>query len=148
MNVRVLWVALVVTALDATTKWWARRTLVRHAQHVVGPLWLRLDFNSGISFSLSRGLPLVSTIGTFVVAVAAMVVALRARPGVATWGFGLLVGGGVGNVLDRLAATPPRVTDFVAFSSFPVFNLADAAITAGFVLLFTHILRGERLVRT
>jgi len=148
LNLRVLWVALVVTALDAGTKWWARRALAHHARHLLGPLWLRLDFNSGISFSLSRGLPLVSAIGTFVVALAVLVVALRARPGIATWGFGLLVGGGVGNVLDRLAATPPRVTDFVAFSSFPVFNLADAAITAGFVLLLTRILRGERLVRT
>ena len=143
-----LWVALVVTALDAVTKWWARRALARHARHRVGPLWLRLDFNSGISFSLSHGLPLVSAVVTLVVAVAVVVVALRARPGVSTWGFGLLVGGGVGNVLDRLAATPPRVTDFVAFSSFPVFNLADVAITAGFVLLLTRILRGERLVRT
>jgi hypothetical protein len=38
----------------------------------------------------------------------------------------------VANVLDRLAATPHEVTDFIALGSFPVFNAADVSITAGF----------------
>jgi lipoprotein signal peptidase len=38
------------------------------------------------------------------------------------------------------------VTDFVALGSFPVFNLADASITIGFVLLLVAALRGERLL--
>jgi signal peptidase II len=142
----VIAVALVVTAIDAASKWWARRSLIGHTRHVFGPLWLRLQFNTGISFSLSSGWPLISTVLTVIVALAVLVIALRARAGIATWGFGLLVGGGLGNVLDRLAATPHRVTDFVAYGSFPVFNVADVAISAGFVLLLLQLLRGERLV--
>jgi signal peptidase II len=71
------------------------------------------------------------------------VLARRGAPGV---GFGLLIGGGLANVIDRLAASPHRVTDFIAVSSFPVFNLADVAITAGFVVLLVAALRGDRLV--
>jgi signal peptidase II len=61
-------------------------------------------------------------------------------------GFGLLLGGGLANVVDRLVASPHRVTDFIAVSSFPVFNLADVAITLGFVILMVAALRGEPLL--
>jgi lipoprotein signal peptidase len=50
------------------------------------------------------------------------------------------------NVIDRLAAHPHQVTDFIALGSFPVFDLADVAITAGFVVLLVCVLRGERLL--
>jgi len=49
-------------------------------------------------------------------------------------------------VLDRLAANPHQVTDFVALGSFPVFNLADVSITAGFITLVVAALSGERLL--
>jgi len=43
-------------------------------------------------------------------------------------------------------ATPHEVTDFIAVGSFPVFNLADAAVSVGFLLLLTAVVRGKRLV--
>ena len=135
-----------VVVSDQITKAWARHALAS-PQHVVGPWWWRLTFNGGVSFSFNRGLPLVTAIATLVVAVVVVAVALRATAGVASWGFGLLVGGGVSNVLDRWTTSPPRVTDFVAVGSFPVFNLADAAITLGFVVLLFATMRGQRLVR-
>jgi lipoprotein signal peptidase len=49
-------------------------------------------------------------------------------------------------VIDRLSASPHQVTDFIALGSFPVFNLADVAITAGFVVLMVAALRGDRLL--
>ena len=82
---------------------------------------------------------------TALVAVAVVVVGLRASRGAPTAGFGLLIGGGLANVIDRLAANPHQVTDFVALGSFPVFNLADACITAGFIVLLVSALRGEAL---
>lgn len=139
-------VALVVTVLDAATKIWASHALARHAVHVFGFLWLRLQFNSGVSFSFNSSGPLVTSVVTLVVALGVLVVGLRARPGWPTAGFGLLIGGGAANVLNRLASSPPRVTDFIAVSSFPVFNLADVAITLGFVVLVVAALRGERLL--
>ena len=146
VNFTVLVTALIVTAIDALTKAWARRALSDHAVHVVGVIWLRLQYNAGISFSLNRSGPLVTTLVTAVVALVVAVVALRARRGLPALGFGLLIGGGVANLTDRLAASPHEVTDFLAVSSFPVFNLADAAITIGFVVLLVAALRGEKLL--
>lgn len=146
VNFTVLVTALVVTAIDALTKAWARHALSTHAVHVVWALWLRLQYNPGISFSLNRSGPLLTTVATAVVAVLVGLVALRARAGLAAAGFGLLIGGGVANLIDRLAASPHEVTDFVALGSFPVFNLADVAITLGFAVLLAAILRGEKLL--
>lgn len=146
-NFTVATVALVVTALDALSKAWARRTLAGHAIHVCWVLWLQLKFNGGVSFSINQSGPLVTTIATTLVAAIVVVVGLNANRGLPALGFGLLIGGGLANVLDRLAATPHMVTDFVAVSSFPVFNLADAAITLGFVVLMVSALRGERLLQ-
>jgi signal peptidase II len=56
------------------------------------------------------------------------------------------LGGGVANVVDRLSAHPRQVTDFIAVSSFPVFNLADVSITAGFITLLVAAIQGEKLL--
>jgi signal peptidase II len=146
VNLTVLAVALGVTVIDALTKYWARHHLAGHAQHVLGPLWWRLEYNSGISFSIDHSLPLVATIATIVVAVVVVGVGLRANRGAPAIGFGLLIGGGVANVIDRLAASPHEVTDFIAVGSFPVFNAADAAITLGFIVLMVAAISGERLL--
>lgn len=146
VNTTVVVVALVVTALDAVTKAWARNALATHSVHIGGAVWLRLQYNSGISFSINQSGPLVTTVLTVVIAIVVVVVGLRARPGAPAIGFGLLIGGGLANVVDRLAANPHQVTDFIALGSFPVFNLADVCITAGFVVLMVAALRGERLL--
>lgn len=146
VNATVVVLSLLVTAVDAASKAWARSSLATHAVHVVGFVWLRLQFNSGISFSINQSGPLFTTVATVVVALAVIVIGLRAQPGLPGAGFGLLLGGGLANVIDRLAAHPHQVTDFIALGSFPVFNLADVAITAGFVVLVACAFRGERLL--
>jgi len=146
LNLGVLLLGGVVVVIDGTTKWWARQHLAHGAAHVAGPLWLRLTSNSGISFSISRGAPVVSVVVAIVAAVGLLTMALRAESGSATWGFGLLLGGGVANVVDRILASPPRVTDFIAVGWFPVFNMADVAVSAGFLLLLLLVLRGKRMV--
>jgi signal peptidase II len=145
-NLTVLAVALVVTVIDALTKYWARHHLAHHAQHIIGPLWLRLEYNTGISFSIDHSRTLVTTIVTVVIAVVVVIVGVQSNRGAPTLGFGLLIGGGLANVIDRLAASPHEVTDFIAVGSFPVFNAADVAITLGFVVLIVAALRGERLL--
>jgi signal peptidase II len=145
-NLTVLAVALVVTVIDALTKYWARHHLAHHAEHIIGPLWLRLEYNTGISFSIDHSRTLVTTIVTVVIAVVVVIVGVQSNRGAPTLGFGLLIGGGLANVIDRLAASPHEVTDFIAVGSFPVFNAADVAITLGFVVLIVAALRGERLL--
>jgi signal peptidase II len=145
-NFTVIAVALVVTALDALTKAWARHELANHAVHIGGGIYLHLQYNTGISFSINQSGPLVTTVLTVIIAVVVVAIGLRASRGAPGIGFGLLIGGGVANVLDRVAATPHQVTDFIALGSFPVFNLADVAITAGFVTLLVAAIRGEKLL--
>ncbi len=146
LNDTVIAIALAVTAIDAVTKAWARHALADHAVHVGGAVWLRLTYNSGVSFSFNQSGPLLTTIVTVAVALAVLLVGLNAHRGVPAAGFGLLLGGGVANVLDRLAATPHQVTDFIAVSSFPVFNVADVSITAGFITLLVAAIQGEKLL--
>ena len=133
-------------ALDATSKSWARTHLAGHPRHLSGPLWLRLQFNAGFSFSLNRSGPLVTTVLTGVVAAAVVAVAWRTRRGTPAVGFGLLIGGGGSNVVDRLLAGPHRVTDFIAVGRFPVFNLADVAVTMGFIVLVVTTVLGKKLL--
>jgi signal peptidase II len=146
LNYTVIAVALVVSALDAVTKIWARHDLANHAVHVVGFVWLRLQYNAGVSFSLNSSGPAWVTIVTVAVALAVVVVGIDAHKGLPTAGFGLLIGGGLANAIDRLAASPHRVTDFIAVSSFPVFNVADSAITVGFLVLMVAAIRGDKLL--
>jgi signal peptidase II len=146
LNLAVIVVAFVVTAIDAATKAWARHDLARHGVHVVGFIWLRLEYNSGISFSINSSGPIATTIITLVIALVVVLVGVNANHGLPTIGFGLLIGGGVANVIDRLAANPHQVTDFIAVSTFPVFNVADIAITLGFIVLMIAAVRGERLM--
>jgi signal peptidase II len=146
LNFTVIAVALAVTVVDAATKFWARHALAGHPEHLASVFWFRLQYNSGVSFSINSSGPLVTTIATVAVAVIVVLVGINANHGAPAIGFGLLLGGGLANVIDRLAASPHQVTDFIAVSTFPVFNVADMAITVGFVVLMVAALRGERLL--
>ncbi len=139
-------VAALVAALDLSTKSWARHALAHHARHVVGPIWLRLAYNSGFSFSWARGVPtLAATLSIAALVVVAVCCCFTYTPG-AKAGFGLLLGGGASNLIDRVSSAHHHVTDFIAVSSFSLFNLADAAITAGIVVLGVVALLGHRIL--
>jgi signal peptidase II len=142
----IVW-ALGVTVADTLSKWWARDALATKAHHLLGPLWLRLTYNSGISFSINSSDPVVTTLLTLAIVLIVMFVAAQAARGLATIGFGLLLGGGVSNEIDRLVRVPHQVTDFISVGRFPVFNLADAAVTLGFGVLLVALLRGSTLVK-
>ena len=139
VNVSVVVLALGVAVLDSLTKLWARHELANGPRHVVGPLWFRLTYNTGISFSINRTGPIWTTL-------MALVIVFQAAPGLATVGFGLLLGGGVANEVNRLVVVPHQVTDFISVGWFPVFNVADAAVTLGFCALIVAMLRGSTLV--
>lgn len=107
---------------------------------VVGPLELTLSHNSGVAFGLASGggvrLVLLTVFALTVVGV--LFARNPTRPGV--WvGVGLLAGGALGNLADRIRAD--AVTDYVAVGSWPPFNLADVAITAGVLLLVLAYMR-------
>ena len=110
---------------------------------VLAPLSLTLAHNNGVAFGLAggAGLPLVA-IPLLALGVVAY---LFARDPTRPWMWvatGLLAGGAVGNLIDRIHAD--AVTDFIVIGSWPAFNLADVAITAGVVLLVLLYLREEQ----
>jgi signal peptidase II len=132
-----------VVVLDQVTKWFALREL--DGGRIIDLAWtlrLRLVFNQGSAFGIgSRYTPLIALIGVVVVVA---LVRLRHRVvGVAAnLGLALLLGGAIGNLLDRLLRTHGNpgplggpVVDFLDLQWWPVFNLADAAICVGAVLL-------------
>lgn len=129
-------VATAVLALDQLSKHWALAALADGPIHVGWTLDLDLSFNSGVAFGLGRG-------GSAVLVVAALalvvVVAGLGRTALASAlgsvALGLVVGGAAGNLVDRTVRDQPGVIDFIDLGWWPVFNLADAAISLGVVLL-------------
>lgn len=140
----VVLVALCAVAVDVISKVWARRELA-DAPVPLGPLELRLGFNSGVAFGIGAGAPgwLVLTVTGLILA-ALLLAALRLPPWPAA---GLVVGGGVANLADR--AADGTVTDFLSVGWWPTFNLADAALVIGVLWLALHAWRADaRRART
>jgi len=107
---------------------------------VLGPLSLTLSHNKGVAFGLAGG----AGLGLVLVTVAALALIAYvfsrdpSKPGM--WvAVGLLAGGALGNLINRLAAG--EVTDYIVVGSWPAFNLADVAITGGVVLMVLIYLR-------
>jgi signal peptidase II len=132
-------VAAVVVAADQLSKWWAVGRLSRGPITIIGSVRLALTHNSGGAFGLGSGV-----VPVVVLAVVALVVVLFVvgrsvdRQSVAV-ALGLVLGGALGNLADRVFRAPGfgrgSVIDFVDLRWWPVFNVADAAITFGCVLL-------------
>jgi len=107
---------------------------------VLGPLKLTLAHNTGVAFGLAGG----AGAGLVLVTAAALALIgyLFARDPLrkGMWvAVGLLAGGALGNLVDRLVAG--EVTDYIEVGSWPPFNLADIAITVGVVLMVLIYLR-------
>lgn len=102
---------------------------------LAGGIGLNVIQNSGISFGLGSSFSAVAVVTLSSAALAAAWYALRKSAGV---GLGLLLGGGVANLLDRLA--DGLVTDYFAVGPWPTFNIADTFITAGAITLALHFL--------
>lgn len=135
-SVVTLAVAGVVVGLDQWASTWAVHRLARGPVHVIGPLNLELGINTGASFSLAQGwAPLLGALA--VVAVVAMVLASRRAASTRmSAALGLVVGGAVGNLIDRIARPyNGGVVDFIHLPHWPTFNVADACITVGVILV-------------
>lgn len=137
--------ALVVIAADQLTKSIAVEALGdgRRIPLIGDVLGLRLVLNSGSAFGLFQGL----TFALFLISSSILILVL-------VWGLrepefpillGMVVGGGAGNLVDRLIRPPSpmrgSVVDFIDLSFWPTFNLADSAIVVGVILLFILLIK-------
>jgi signal peptidase II len=132
-------IAILIVAVDQLTKAWALSALDDRDIDLVWTLRLHLTRNSGMAFSRGEGLgPVIGVVALIVVA--ALLVSLRRQTGAAgTAAVGLVIGGAAGNVVDRLFRSPGwlrgAVIDFIDLQWWPIFNVADMAITVGGLLL-------------
>jgi len=138
-----LLIALAVVALDQLTKWWVVSALEigETGSLIPGVLYLHRVENSGAAFGLLPGWGSFIALGA-IAAVVLIVLVVHRLPGrLEAVAMGLVLGGAVGNLSDRLfrgaGLLDGKVVDFLRFDfyrSFPAFNVADTAITVGAVL--------------
>ena len=139
-------IAAAVIVVDQLTKHWALNVLGNgKVIDLVGSLRLNLAFNTGMAFSQGKGIgPVVPILAITVVAALLMAVG-RSSSRWFTLGVGLIVGGSLSNVADRLFRGDGwfngAVVDFIDVQWWPVFNPADAAIVIGAALLLLTSLR-------
>jgi signal peptidase II len=140
-NSRRLWLIVVIIVIaDQATKHWALNRLSGgRTIDLVGSLRFNLAFNKGMAFSQGTGLgPIIGAVAFIVVIVIVLWIRKSAR-GVPAFAAGLVVAGASGNLIDRLfrgeAWLRGAVVDFIDLQWFPVFNLADSAISIGAVLM-------------
>jgi signal peptidase II len=138
-------VAAVVVLVDQLSKSWAVSRLSHGPIHIVGPLDLELQRNTGSAFSLFQGEAVVLVIVAVILVGVLLVMAGRAPTSGRAVVFGLILGGALGNLADRLfRGENGAVIDFIALHFWPTFNLADSCIVVGCVLLVVSLLRGGR----
>ena len=151
LPVLVVVLALTVVVVDQVTKAWALRTLTEGDRiPVLGDLLgLQLVFNPGAALSIATGMTWVLTL--VALAVVVVVVRMSRRLGSPLWALtlGLLLGGAVGNLVDRFARPPApgrgHVIDFIAYGNVFVGNVADIAIVVAAGLVIIQTLRGVGL---
>jgi len=145
---RPLWlmapVAAVVIVADQITKSVAQSDLAAGPVHVLGPLDLQLSLNTGAAFGLGTGLgltPILVAVGVVLVVVL-FGIGRSARSTMTTVASGLMVGGALSNLGDRLFRNNGgAVIDFIRLPHWPNFNLADSSIVVGVALLVLANLR-------
>lgn len=143
--------ALVVVAVDQATKAWALSALTEGERTpLLGDLLgLTLVFNPGAALSIATGMTWILTLAALAVTV--VVLKVSARLGSRTWtvALGLLLGGAVGNLIDRIVREPGlargEVVDFIAYADWFVGNVADIAIVAAAGLMVLLGMRGIAL---
>jgi signal peptidase II len=134
--------------IDRLTKYLAENLLAGKAPVVLIPhvVQLRYTTNSGGAFGLLGGQPWLFFGATVVVCAAIVVASSRLSSVASAVGLGLILGGALGNLTDRLirgSGVSGHVIDFIDFHVWPVFNLADSAIVIGTLIVLFAGFRHE-----
>lgn len=135
-----LLVFVIINILDRLSKWWIEANLgpIEGTSMPILPPWLYLTYihNTGVAFGMFQGIPHFFTILNIVISIGALYMyrtQMTHTPLVQIC-IGGIVGGAVGNIIDRLRQG--YVTDFVHVTWFPgIFNVADSAITVSVIVL-------------
>ena len=132
----VLGIAALVVVADQLTKTWAIDHVSDRAIHVFWTLRLAVTYNPGAAFSIGQGITPFFVAVAVVMVVVLVLVARRDETVGARLALGLVLGGALGNLTDRLVRHHHgAVIDFIDFRWWPVFNVADACVVVGAILL-------------
>ena len=142
--------AVAVFTVDRLSKIWAESALAGESpiQLIPGVLHLRYATNTGGAFGVWDSAPLVFAGATIAVACLIVWASLRIERSPTAIALGLVLGGSLGNLTDRIVRGPGlsgSVVDFIDPRIWPVFNLGDSAIVVGAILLALVGFRKEKV---
>ncbi len=140
-------IAIFIVAADQLSKWWIRANLAPGEVLFDKGFFQIINVqNNGAAFGVFKGFPAVFIAVDFIgiVVFLLLIIVFRRRWPVLDrmWvraGIALLLGGTIGNLIDRLFHGG-NVTDFLDFKVWPVFNVADSAVTVGVIVLIFCII--------
>ena len=145
---QLLLTALIVILLDLATKVWAVARLENQSDIKVIGEFLKFSFvrNPGAAFSFGTSVTWVFTL----IAIAVSIVILLLSKNVTNkpWAIALggLLGGAVGNLIDRIFRSPEvfqgHVVDFISVPNYPMFNISDSAVVISAITMVILSLRG------
>lgn len=146
-------VAVVVITLDQLTKLWVVRilgpeTMTNFIPIIGDSVRIAYSHNTGVAFSLFQGHPELLTVIALLIIAGAIYFYATQLPNQRTiiqLIMGLIMGGAFGNLIDRVRLG--YVVDFIQVGWWPIFNLADSAISIGAALLMLQFLRDELIQR-
>jgi signal peptidase II len=135
-----------VLAADQLAKGWAATALGPQPGDRTIPLigdWLNLVYgqNTGVAFGMFQNMPQLFTVTSILITAGAVYAYVAHLPNRVLWvqvASGLILGGAVGNIIDRLRHG--YVVDFIQVGWWPVFNLADSAISVGVTMLAGYLI--------
>lgn len=138
---------------DQVTKAVAVATLrPGHSVPFISGVWhWTIQRNPGAAFSIFTKAPVVFTVVAFIISIGIVIYANRVHGTLQAVAFGLVLGGALGNLSDRLVRSPGpfrgHVVDFIDWRVWPTFNVADVCVVSGAALLFIASMRSERAAK-
>mgnify|MGYP001558711487 CR=1 FL=1 len=131
----VLSIALIVSLLDQLTKFLIKENLQLNQSIPIIKNILHLTYvtNTGSAFGLFKGLNVFFILFSIIVIIVIFYYLKKIKEKVLPFSIGLLLGGTIGNLIDRIFYG--AVIDFIDFRIWPVFNVADSAVTISIMLL-------------
>ncbi len=136
-------IAAIVVVADGVTTSLAVNHL-HDVRHIWGPFGLALTYNSGFAFSLFSGRAVAVSVLLCVGVVVLALIVTQVRTVPLAIGAGLVLGGAVGNLGERIVGGHGgQVPDFITLDYWPTFNLADACVTVGVIIVAATLLFGD-----
>ena len=150
----ILWVSIIIASilLDQLTKLWTIENLALYESVEVIPYLFNFCHikNPGAAWGMFSDNRWVFIVISSVAIIALPIFLYKYRKAPFLFGFSLslIIGGAIGNMIDRLFAPNGYVTDFIefAFMDFPVFNVADICVCVGAFMMFIYLAFFDKVV--